>query len=108
MDDQPTAYDILKFLEQNIAVQQGMLSATNILLHRVTIYDREDWRERLTAELEILKSKLGDKVGVLGDMRIVGLDGGGTEVATGKFAVHLGYRGSYQAHKLTILALVKA
>lgn len=116
----PNAYDVLKFLERELDVKTGMLSGQNLLLHRVTIYDRDDWEERLKKELPELKAKMGDKVGLLGDMRIVGLDEPYIvdpdcqvvppkgDTATGKVGVHMIYRATYQAMKLTIMALVKA
>ena len=112
--------EILQFLEREIDVKIGMLSSQNIFLHRVTIYDREDWEEKLRGELDSLRRRLGDKVGVIGDMRITNLDeidypeasplhGSKPTTAVGrKFSVHAAYRMDYQAIKLTIMALVKA
>jgi len=112
--------EILQFLEREIDVKIGMLSSQNIFLHRVTIYDREDWEEKLRGELDLLRRRLGDKVGVIGDMRITNLDeidypeasplhGSKPTTAVGrKFSVHAAYRMDYQAIKLTIMALVKA
>jgi len=119
--DAPHAHEVLKFLEYELGdVKSGMLSGQNLMLHRITVYDRENWRDKLRAELPILKSRLGDKVGLLGDMRIVGLDEPyevpdeapihppKPETAVGRFGVHSVYRMTYQAYKITIMALVKA
>ena len=117
----PYAHEILKFLEYELGdVKSGMLSGQNLMLHRITVYDRENWRDKLRAELPILKSRLGDKVGLLGDMRIVGLDEPyevpdeapihppKPETAVGRFGVHSVYRMMYQAYKITIMAFVKS
>jgi len=119
--DAPHAHEVLKFLEYELGdIKSGMLSGQNLMLHRVTVYDRDDWREKLRAELPILKSRLGDKVGLLGDMRIVGLDEPyevpdeapihppKPETAVGRFGVHSVYRMTYQAYKITIMAFVKS
>lgn len=112
--------EILEFLEREIDVKVGMLSGQNIFLHRITIYDREDWQEKVREHLDLIRSRLGDKIGNIGDMRIVSLDqidypeesplhGSKPTTAVGrKFSVHAAYRLDYQAIKLTIMALVKA
>lgn len=117
INDDISADKVLTLLERELGVKTGMLGATNMMIYRISVPQGSDWREIVRGHLEPLKTLMGDKVGVLGDCKIIGLDeppemagrlGCGTERQTGRFAVHLAYRSSYQHHKITILALVKA
>jgi hypothetical protein len=113
------AHDVLKKLDAGLTAKLGMISSSNFFLHRFTIHDSDNIDDKINAAITELNERLGDKIGILGDMKIVGLDepvhcGGVTittdkvSTATGKVAVHLARRESYRAWKVTVLALVKS
>ncbi len=111
-----TAYGVLNLLEKELSVKTGMLSQVRPMIYQISIGQSQNWQDVIRNAIPALTTLMGDKIAQLNpDFKIIGLDelpgqldGFGTERATGKVAVHLAYRADSQAHRVTILALVKA
>jgi hypothetical protein len=99
------AYDVLKFLEAELPVATGMLSATNFFVTGIAIKHGDDYRDAIRKELPAIKAVIGDKIGFIHpDSKLI-CEASGTDHATGKFAVCLNVVGNETL--ALIFALVK-